>query len=112
MLNAALSGDIYIKEKLDEIFLISVINLEDDNPSNEQIEINSRILQYTAFEALASYVLEHNGIDTSISRSLGLNIRTHDDAMADLREKLIFISELNSSGGFHGIYQFSDKHLV
>lgn len=105
-LNQALSGDIYFKNKLNTIFGYADDSLITNSPTDRQIEDNSLIIQYTAFEALASYVLEHNGIDTSQSLPLGLNIRTHEDAIADLRAKLIFISELNSSGGFHGIYHF------
>lgn len=106
ILNSALAGDVYLKDKLRVIFSDADNSLENASYSDAIIEFNSRIIQYTAFEALASYVLEHNGIDTSQSRPLGLNIRTHEDAIADLRAKLIFISELNSSGGFHGIYHF------
>lgn len=67
VLNAALSGDVYIKSKLNRIFNEADDNFTVSNPNNDQIEIYSRILQYTAFEALASYVLEENGIDSTTS---------------------------------------------
>lgn len=65
VLNLAFAGDPYINDKLDEIFDDANNSLQTNNPTNEQIQENSRILQYTAFEALASYVLYENGIRIS-----------------------------------------------
>jgi hypothetical protein len=72
------------------------------------IRVNSRIVS-TSEQSIIYY----SGIPSSETLNNLLTIYNDNaDAMADLRAKLIFISELNSSGGFHGIYQFSDKHLV
>jgi hypothetical protein len=84
VLNEALSGDTYIKDKLNEIFDRVRDDFYYSNPTDNQIESNSIILQYTAFEALASYVLEHNNIDSVDSNTNGLNIRSHSTAVDDL----------------------------
>ena len=69
VLNLALAGDTYINGKLDKIFETSKVNLIMNNPSDDDIYENSRIAQYTAFEALASYVLEHTTASTSLRDS-------------------------------------------
>ena len=105
VLNLALNGDEYISDKLDDIFTISDDPIVSNNPNDDQIENNSRILQYTAFEALASYVLEENGINQSMSSSFGLNIRKHSDIMPELKSKLIFVSS-------YSIYQSQDQTVT
>ena len=86
VLNKGLAGDSYIKAKLTAIFNEADDDFTVQSPNDDQVERYSRILQYTAFEALASYVLEHNGIDSSISHSQGLNIRSHAVAVVDLKQ--------------------------
>jgi len=92
VLNLALAGDPYINAKLEDIFDVSGIPLARTNPNNEDIEENSRILQYTAFEALASFVLQHNGFLPGLPSQTNWNIRSHLAAMADLKSKLLFVS--------------------
>ena len=88
VLNEALSGDVYINNKLNAIFNDANNPLQTNNPTQDQVLTNSRILQYTAFEALTSYILEENGIDPAT-----LNMRDHADAMANLKSKLLFIND-------------------
>lgn len=68
-----------------------VLGIADDpikqSPSSlNDFRNNSNRLQYLAFEALASYVLEQNGISKNTSNTNGLNIRSHATAVADLRQ--------------------------
>lgn len=97
VLNAAFEGDNYFKVKMSIVLEDAKLNLIQTYPSNDEIEINSRIIQHTAFEALASYVLEKNGISPTIAAQHGIVIRPHAVAMADLRAKLLFVSELDSA---------------
>ncbi len=97
ILNEALTGNTYIINKLNIILNAAKSELKKVNPTQSQIETNSRILQYTAFEALASYVLEQNNIDSIMSRSQGLNIRSHAVAVADLRQKMLFFTDKPAS---------------
>lgn len=55
------------------------VNSIEPNPANaNEIETNSNILQYEAFEALCSFVLEENGISSSTSgNTYGIPIRDH-----------------------------------
>lgn len=75
VLNSALSGDTYTRSKLIPILLESPLDLQ-PNPNSDQIEDNSKIIQHTAFEALASYVLEHNGVSPTAIAQLGIT-RNH-----------------------------------
>lgn len=109
VLDKALSGDTYIKDKLNKIFEDARLNISTNNPTDDQIETNSRRIQYTAFEALASYVLEHNSIDSVDSNTNGLNIRSHDVAVADLKSKLLFVS---SNGASYMVKNDDDFALV
>ena len=63
---------IRILDEVDEDITINPITRDD-------YQRNSNILQYRAFEALASYVLEQNGRDPN---SFGIPMRDHDDAVA------------------------------
>lgn len=76
------------KELILRILDISTSNSVDLFPNNDDIILrNSRILQYKAFEALASYVLEENGIDSVTSNdTYDIPIRSHATVMAELKE--------------------------
>jgi len=113
VLNAALSGDTYIKNKLNAIFSLSIESLQQSNLNDNDKEDNSIILQYTAFEALASYVLEENGIHQGASNSNGLNIRSHSTVMAELQSKFLFVSSYSMTPVQGGTsYLVRDDRLV
>lgn len=55
------------------------------NPGSGQVTATTNILQYRAFEALASLILEQNGVSSGESNSTyGLNIRNHSSSISDL----------------------------
>ncbi len=58
------------------------------NPQPAQVETTTNILQYLAFEALASLILEQNGVNSQQSINNGLNIREHSDVMDELKNAL------------------------
>lgn len=95
VLELAYFGNSYYQNKINDIIddpvdlniNKSIGSISDNDTRNNEIERNSRIIQYTAFEALASYVLEHNNMSIS-----GVNIRSHDVAMAELKDQLLYIS--------------------
>ncbi|MCG2588431.1 T9SS type A sorting domain-containing protein [Rhodohalobacter sulfatireducens] len=64
------------------------------NPETDQIEYTTNILQYMAFEALASVVLEQNGINSEEANSAyGLNIREHSSIMTALKNALTTLTK-------------------
>lgn len=63
------------------------------NPDVGQIEFTSNVVQYRAFEALASLILEQNDVTSGESNSTyGLNIREHSEVIAELTNALITLS--------------------
>lgn len=64
------------------------------NPETDQVEYTTNILQYMAFEALASVVLEQNGISSEeANNAYGLNIREHSSIMTALKNALTILTE-------------------
>ena len=64
------------------------------NPPIHQIEYTSNILQYLAFEALVSLILEQNGISArQTEQEFGLPIRSHESLIPILTSTLITLSE-------------------
>jgi|AntRauTorckE6833_2_1112554.scaffolds.fasta_scaffold00200_15 hypothetical protein len=76
------------KELFLEILDLSTNNSIELSPqTNSVIENNSNYLQYKAFEALASYVLEENGIDSVTSNDVyNIPIRSHATVIDELKE--------------------------
>lgn len=63
------------------------------NPQPDQVEATTNILQYLAFEALASLVLEQNGVNSQqMMDTYGLNIRVHEDVMDELINTLVTLT--------------------
>lgn len=59
------------------------------NPDIDQIEYTSNVLQYRAFEALVSLVLEQNGVSPGESNgTYGLNVREHSEVITELTDAL------------------------
>lgn len=55
------------------------------NPNVDQVEYTTNVLQYLTFEALASVVLEQNGIDSEQSNATyGISIREHSSVIEEL----------------------------
>ena len=79
------------------------------NPTNpSDIQTNSNILQYLAFEALCSYVLENNGITPSISNSTySIPIRDYHSVLLTFKNDINTIlshcseSYFDESGNFY-----------
>lgn len=74
----------------------SILQLSNNNllspTSDGVIENNSNYLQYKAFETLASYVLEHNGIDSTTSNNTyNIPIRTHTVAINDFTQSIMSV---------------------
>lgn len=64
------------------------------NPGIDQVEVTTNILQYLAFEALVSVVLEQNGIPADESdQTYGLNVRTHSEVIEELTDALLKLAE-------------------
>jgi len=73
------------------ILVISKENIVSNPTTQSQIQTNSNILQYLAFEALCSYVLENNGITPAISNSTyGIPIRDYHTVL------LAFKNDINT----------------
>ena len=59
-------------------------------PDADEIETNSNILQYLAFEALASFVLQENGISSQTSnQTYGIPIRDHQTAINEFTSDIM-----------------------
>ncbi len=66
------------------------------DPEFDQIERTTNVLQYMAFEALASFVLEQNGITAEESdQTYSINIREHADVMEDFTTTLMSLADNN-----------------
>jgi len=64
------------------------------NPETDQVEYTTNILQYMAFEALTSVVLEQNGINSEeANTAYGLNIREHSSIMTALINALTTLTK-------------------
>lgn len=60
------------------------------NPDVDQVESTSNVLQYRAFEALVSLILEQNGVTAAESNNTyNLNIREHSEVIAELTNAVI-----------------------
>lgn len=73
------------------------------NPTSaDQVKANSNVLQYLAFEALASYILEENGIShTTSQQTYGIPIRQHSTVLSSFKNKfmvLVTANKLTSPG--------------
>lgn len=63
------------------------------NPAVSQVTNTTNIIQYLAFEALASLILEQNGVSSGESNSTyGLNIRGHTIVMSELKNALTMLT--------------------
>lgn len=100
ILESRMNDDVEMTSIFNQIFLISeqpiatnISSLSGDKtgePKFSALSTNSIIIQYTAFEALATYVLENNSISVT---EIGLpSNRTHSAAMAKLRSELLYVS--------------------
>lgn len=64
------------------------------NPVSGQVEAATNILQYLAFETLASLILEQNGVTSQQTiNTYGLNIRDHASVMDELKNAFIKLAE-------------------
>src|SRR5699024_9609935 len=65
-----------------------------ENPEFHQVEYSSNILQYLAFETLASLILEQNGISPQqTEQETDLAVRPHESLMPLLSSALTSLSE-------------------
>ena len=66
------------------------------NPDVDQVEYTSNVLQYRAFEALASLVTEQNDITSGeLNSTYGLNIREHSEVIDELTNALNTLTSNN-----------------
>ena len=67
--------------------LLDPFNPPADGSASSVMNINTDIMECRAFVALATYVLERNGVDIQqLNTATGLNLPPHDVAMVALRE--------------------------
>jgi hypothetical protein len=64
------------KDLFERILIIANQSIEFNPTDREHYQANSNILQYRAFEALASYVLEQNGVNPN---SFGIPMRSQSN---------------------------------
>lgn len=66
------------------------------NPDIDQITNTTNILQYRAFEVLASLILEQNGVSSDdLTNTYNLDIRNHSESLNDLKEALNTLTSNN-----------------
>ncbi len=90
------------------------------HPSIDQIENNNLTLQYTAFEALASLILEENGVESDESKdSFGLIVRPHADVMTLFRDAILalarnnrFINKTSDSGDIDDYVKITRSYFM
>lgn len=87
VINEAYGSNIEIKDKFIKILNIGNNSIEYNITNDDIIDNNSKILQYKAFEALTSYVLEKNGITSFISNNTyNIPIREHSVVIAEIKQ--------------------------
>ncbi len=80
-----------------KIFINEILGISNDsiniNPSTRNdYNTNSNILQYRAFEALASYVLEKNGINSTTSNQVyGIPMRDHQIVLSEFKNDILLL---------------------
>lgn len=87
------------KELFNKILFEANLPVE-TNPTNNNnyrdYRTNSNRLQYKAFEALASYILEENGIShTTSDTSYGISIRQHSTALSGFKNDIMALVSTN-----------------
>lgn len=67
-----------------------------NNPEIDHVIKNNNILQYLAFEALVSLILEKNGLSADESeKEYGISIRTHQESMSIFKHGVIELARNN-----------------
>jgi len=85
--------NVYINQVDRDVFnsiLIGARNNIDFSPTNKSdFESNSKILQYAAFESLVAYILEQNGIDSTLSKNqYNIDIRSFNVVFTNFKNSL------------------------